>query len=135
LTQWLFVHRLNTGISNNPDFTTTHQWHDYGHISQSPYTVTQPYVLKEIFVQMALQSRAFLFSLAESGQYSDFILVCGDHQFKLHQVIVYPQSPVITAALSGGFQVQRYNCRRWRPLLIRLLGSYIENHHCERLRY
>ncbi|KAI6763352.1 hypothetical protein FGRA07_11363 [Fusarium graminearum] len=54
---------------------------------------------------MVLQSHDFLFSLSVSGKYSDFTLVCnGGHEFKLHQVIVCPQSSVITAALSGGFQ-------------------------------
>ncbi|KAM0400562.1 hypothetical protein ACHAPZ_005631 [Fusarium culmorum] len=54
---------------------------------------------------MALQYPDFLFSLSVSGKYSDFTLVCnGGHEFKLHRVIVCPQSSVITAALSGGFQ-------------------------------
>ncbi|KAG8677667.1 hypothetical protein FPOAC2_03798 [Fusarium poae] len=46
----------------------------------------------------------FLFSLTQSGEYSDFTLVCKDREYKLHQVIVCPQSSVITAALSGGFK-------------------------------
>ncbi|CEI67519.1 hypothetical protein FVEN_g5618 [Fusarium venenatum] len=46
----------------------------------------------------------FLFSVAISGEYSDFTLVCNDREYKLHQVIVCPQSSVISAALSGGFQ-------------------------------
>ncbi|KAF4968443.1 hypothetical protein FSARC_4137 [Fusarium sarcochroum] len=53
---------------------------------------------------MALPSRSFLLPLIESGKYSDFTLICKGHEFKLHQVIVCPQSPVLTAALSGGFQ-------------------------------
>ncbi|KAH7235301.1 hypothetical protein BKA59DRAFT_495910 [Fusarium tricinctum] len=53
---------------------------------------------------MALQSHAFLFSLVGSGEYSDFTLLRNGHEFKLYQVIVCPQSLVLTAALSGGFQ-------------------------------
>lgn len=54
---------------------------------------------------MALQAHAFLLPLVESGKYSDFTLLCKGHEFKLHQVIVCPQSPVLAAALSGCFQV------------------------------
>ncbi|KAL6922373.1 hypothetical protein FSST1_006399 [Fusarium sambucinum] len=46
----------------------------------------------------------FLASLAQSGEYSDFTLVCKDHEFKLHQVIVCPQPSVIKATVTGGFQ-------------------------------
>lgn len=57
------------------------------------------------FYQMALQAHAFLFSMVETGEFSDFTLVCDGHEFKLHRVVVCPQSLVIAAALSGGFQV------------------------------
>ncbi|KAI8648815.1 hypothetical protein NCS56_01497300 [Fusarium sp. Ph1] len=42
--------------------------------------------------------------LVLSGKYSDFTLVCGEHEFSLHQAIVCPRSPVITTALEGSFQ-------------------------------
>lgn len=55
---------------------------------------------------MALQAHAFLFSMVETGEFSDFTLVCDGHEFKLHRVVVCPQSLVIAAALSVGFQVR-----------------------------
>ncbi|KAM0289595.1 hypothetical protein ACHAO9_005877 [Fusarium lateritium] len=53
---------------------------------------------------MAPQTHGFLHSMVETGQFSDFTLVCDGHEFKLHQVLVCPQSPVIAAALCGGFE-------------------------------
>ncbi|GKU13028.1 unnamed protein product [Fusarium langsethiae] len=52
---------------------------------------------------MALRSHSFLLPLVKSGEYSDFSLTCNGEIFKLHQVIVCPQSPVITTALRGCF--------------------------------
>ncbi|KAJ0144162.1 Uncharacterized protein HZ326_13030 [Fusarium oxysporum f. sp. albedinis] len=54
---------------------------------------------------MAPQPHSFLLHLVQSGEFSDFTLLCKDREFKLHQMIVCPQSPVITAALRGGFEV------------------------------
>ncbi|ENH69794.1 hypothetical protein FOC1_g10009294 [Fusarium oxysporum f. sp. cubense race 1] len=53
---------------------------------------------------MAPQSHSFLLHLVGSGEFSDFTLICKDREFKLHQVIVCPQSPVISAALHSGFE-------------------------------
>ncbi|EXK40912.1 hypothetical protein FOMG_04479 [Fusarium oxysporum f. sp. melonis 26406] len=53
---------------------------------------------------MAPQPHSFLLHLVESGEFSDFTLICKDREFKLHQVIVCPQSPVISAALHSGFE-------------------------------
>ncbi|KAI7765192.1 hypothetical protein LZL87_009721 [Fusarium oxysporum] len=53
---------------------------------------------------MAPQPHSFLLHLVQSGEFSDFTLICKDRKFKLHQMIVCPQSPVITAALRGGFE-------------------------------
>ncbi|SPJ85268.1 uncharacterized protein FTOL_11049 [Fusarium torulosum] len=53
---------------------------------------------------MASQAHAFLFSMVETGEFSDFTLVCDGCEFKLHQVVVCPQSLVIAAALCGGFK-------------------------------
>ncbi|PNP82175.1 hypothetical protein FNYG_04364 [Fusarium nygamai] len=52
---------------------------------------------------MAPQPHPFLLHLVQSGEFSDFTLVCKGREFKLHQVIVCPQSPVISAALHSGF--------------------------------
>ncbi|SCO82805.1 uncharacterized protein FRV6_07018 [Fusarium oxysporum] len=53
---------------------------------------------------MAPQPHSFLLHLVGSGESSDFTLICKDREFKLHQVIVCPQSPVISAALRSGFE-------------------------------
>ncbi|EXK82832.1 hypothetical protein FOQG_12801 [Fusarium oxysporum f. sp. raphani 54005] len=53
---------------------------------------------------MAPQPHSFLLHLVGSGEFSDFTLICKDREFKLHQVIVCPQSPVISAALHSGFE-------------------------------
>ncbi|RBR16951.1 hypothetical protein FVER53590_05706 [Fusarium verticillioides] len=53
---------------------------------------------------MPPQPHSVLMHLLQSGEYSDFILRCKDREFKLHQMIVCPQSPVISAALNGGFE-------------------------------
>ncbi|KAF5548527.1 speckle-type POZ [Fusarium napiforme] len=53
---------------------------------------------------MATQPHSVLLHLMDSGEFSDFSLVCKDQEFKLHQVIVCPQSPVISAALHSGFE-------------------------------
>ncbi|KLP04774.1 uncharacterized protein Y057_6527 [Fusarium fujikuroi] len=53
---------------------------------------------------MAPQPHSVLMHLLQSGEYSDFKMVCKDREFKLHQMIVCPQSPVISAALNGGFE-------------------------------
>ncbi|RKL16338.1 hypothetical protein BFJ70_g15089 [Fusarium oxysporum] len=56
---------------------------------------------------MAPQPHSFLLHLVGSGEFSDFTLICKDREFKLHQVIVCPQSPVISAAaLHSGFEVK-----------------------------
>ncbi|KAF5580594.1 speckle-type POZ [Fusarium subglutinans] len=53
---------------------------------------------------MRPQPYSFLLKSVVSGEFSDFSLTCNDHDFKLHQVVVCPQSPVIKAALLGGFK-------------------------------
>ncbi|EWG44709.1 hypothetical protein FVEG_05706 [Fusarium verticillioides 7600] len=53
---------------------------------------------------MPPQPHSVLMHLLQSGEYSDFIWRCKDREFKLHQMIVCPQSPVISAALNGGFE-------------------------------
>ncbi|KAJ4011468.1 hypothetical protein NW752_008467 [Fusarium irregulare] len=46
----------------------------------------------------------FLSSILDSGQFSDFTLVCEGQEFRLHQAVVCPQSLVLNAALCGGFE-------------------------------
>ncbi|KAF5232428.1 hypothetical protein FANTH_12972 [Fusarium anthophilum] len=53
---------------------------------------------------MPPQPHSVLMHLLQSGEYSDFVLRCKNREFKLHQMIVCPQSPVISAALNGGFE-------------------------------
>ncbi|KAF5976581.1 speckle-type POZ protein-like protein [Fusarium bulbicola] len=53
---------------------------------------------------MRPQPYSFLLKSVVSGEFSDFSLTCNDHDFKLHQVVVCPQSPVLKAALLGGFK-------------------------------
>ncbi|KAF9770561.1 hypothetical protein IL306_011869 [Fusarium sp. DS 682] len=53
---------------------------------------------------MAPPPHPFLLRLVKSGEHSDFTLICKGREFKLHKVIVCPQSPVLNAALCGSFQ-------------------------------
>ena len=46
-----------------------------------------------------------LSSLLTSGKYSDLRIVSDGHQFQVHRAVVCAQSPVISAACDGGFQV------------------------------
>lgn len=43
--------------------------------------------------------------LLESGQYSDFTIICGDREFRVHQAIVCPQSKIFERACTGQFVV------------------------------
>ncbi|KAH7171694.1 hypothetical protein DER46DRAFT_656342 [Fusarium sp. MPI-SDFR-AT-0072] len=58
---------------------------------------------------MAPQPHSFLLHLVQSGEFSDFTLICKDRKFELHQMIVCPQSSVIAAALRGGFEIITVN--------------------------
>ncbi|CVL06517.1 uncharacterized protein FPRN_05197 [Fusarium proliferatum] len=53
---------------------------------------------------MAPHSHWFLLESVLTGEFSDFSLTCKDHEFKLHHLVVCPQSPVIRAAFLGGFE-------------------------------
>jgi len=46
-----------------------------------------------------------LAQLMGSEKYSDLKLVCEGHEFRVHKAIVCSQSPVLTAACDGAFQV------------------------------
>ncbi|KAF4438047.1 Speckle-type POZ [Fusarium acutatum] len=66
--------------------------------------LTEPQQLNRRLATMPPQPHSVLMHLLQSGEYSDFTLRCKVREFKLHQMIVCPQSPVITAALNGGFE-------------------------------
>ncbi|KLO89442.1 uncharacterized protein LW93_1501 [Fusarium fujikuroi] len=80
---------------------------------------------------MAPQPHSVLMHLLQSGEYSDFKMVCKDREFKLHQMIVCPQSPVISAALNGGFEettskvitVNEFSVRTVQYMVAFLYGS------------
>ncbi|KAL7944211.1 hypothetical protein V8C42DRAFT_326164 [Trichoderma barbatum] len=42
--------------------------------------------------------------MLRSGQFSDLTLVCQGEEFKIHRVVACPQSPVLSAAISGEFK-------------------------------
>jgi len=46
-----------------------------------------------------------LAQLMGSEKYSDLKLVCEGHELMVHKAIVCPQTPVLTAACDGAFQV------------------------------
>lgn len=54
---------------------------------------------------MASISSQIYLTLLESGNYSDLIIDCQGTEFKVHRVLVCPQSPMIDAAVSGQFEV------------------------------
>lgn len=43
--------------------------------------------------------------MMESGEFSDLTFVSGGHEFKVHKVVVCAYSPMIKAAVIGGFEV------------------------------
>ena len=43
---------------------------------------------------------------AESGEYTDLVLSCAEHNFRVHQVIVCAHSQFFQVACSGGFKVR-----------------------------
>ncbi|KAL5091713.1 hypothetical protein Trisim1_002927 [Trichoderma cf. simile WF8] len=43
-------------------------------------------------------------TMLRSGQFSDLTLVCEGKEFKIHKVVACPQSPVLSAAVSGEFK-------------------------------
>ncbi|KAI1639627.1 hypothetical protein F4809DRAFT_638433 [Biscogniauxia mediterranea] len=46
----------------------------------------------------------FIVGLMNSGDYSDLVLVCGDHRIEVHKAIICPQSPVLAAYIRCGFK-------------------------------
>ncbi|KAF5974132.1 aminopeptidase 2 [Fusarium coicis] len=74
------------------------------HIFASSHLTTEPQQSNRRLATMPPQPHSVLMHLLQSGEYSDFVLRCKDREFKLHQMIVCPQSPVISAALNGGFE-------------------------------
>lgn len=45
-----------------------------------------------------------LSEVMKSGKYSDLTFVCDGDEFKVHKVIVCPQSDVLSAAVDGSFK-------------------------------
>lgn len=69
-----------------------------------------------------------LAELLETGEFSDFTLICQGEEFRLHKAVVCPQSPVMKAAIAGGFQVSIAYCtisseRLWEMLTVRVGGT------------
>ncbi|KAF5566748.1 aminopeptidase 2 [Fusarium phyllophilum] len=78
------------------DISNVHSWLEgHGYL---------PHQSNRRLATMPPQPHSVLMHLLQSGEYSDFILRCKDREFKLHQMIVCPQSPVISAALNSGFE-------------------------------
>lgn len=53
--------------------------------------------------QQALARRTA--SLLDSADYSDLVITCHDHEFKVHRNIVLPASKVLATACSGKYKV------------------------------
>ena len=78
-----------------------------------------------------------LHSQLKSGEYSDFIVVCGRQSWDLHRNIVCPRSKFFNAALNGGFQVSVYMILRHAIAVVQAImtnsddltgGSHPENY-------
>ncbi|TAQ85562.1 hypothetical protein B7494_g6119 [Chlorociboria aeruginascens] len=57
----------------------------------------------------ATRSDMILAKMMESGQFTDLKFVCNGREFKVHKAVVCPQSPVINAAIQGGFEESETN--------------------------
>lgn len=53
----------------------------------------------------AMSQNSVLAQMMQSGEFSDLKFVCNGHEFKVHKAVVCAQSPVIKAAIQGGFEV------------------------------
>ena len=47
-----------------------------------------------------------LFNLFSTGQYSDFTIICKDREFKVHKMVICPNSDFFRAIAKGSFQVK-----------------------------
>ncbi|KAI1113037.1 BTB/POZ protein [Nemania sp. NC0429] len=66
--------------------------------------------------------------LLESGEFSDFILVCGDEKFSVHKNIVCAQSPVIAAAMEGQFmeaETNIFQVNDFKPVTLECMVQYM----------
>ncbi|KAI1200359.1 BTB/POZ protein [Nemania serpens] len=77
--------------------------------------------------------------LLESGDYSDFTLVCEDQKFRVHKSIVCAQCPVFAAATKGGFkeaETNTFHVVDFKPVTLKCMlqymytGKYEEKPHC-----
>ena len=63
---------------------------------------------KNALIRSMLSKAPHMSALAQlmgSEKYSDLKLVCEGHEFRVHKAIVCSQSPVLTVAYDGAFQV------------------------------
>ncbi|KAI1484894.1 hypothetical protein F5X96DRAFT_662342 [Biscogniauxia mediterranea] len=51
----------------------------------------------------------FIVGLLDSGDYSDFVLVCEDRRIEVHKAIICPQSPVLAACIRCGLKETQKN--------------------------
>ncbi|KAL1999358.1 hypothetical protein VTN02DRAFT_4640 [Thermoascus thermophilus] len=69
--------------------------------------------------------------LLESGQYSDFTIICGDREFRVHQAIVCPQSKIFERACTGKFveaSTKTMTLVQEDPAIIALMIDYLYTH-------
>ncbi|KAL2005433.1 hypothetical protein VTN00DRAFT_2644 [Thermoascus crustaceus] len=69
--------------------------------------------------------------LLESGQYSDFTIICGDREFRVHQAIVCPQSKIFERACTGQFveaSTKTMTLVQEDPAIISLMIDYLYSH-------
>ena len=54
---------------------------------------------------MARVSKNDYLKLLQSGQFSDFVIKCGDVEYKVHKAVVATASRMLNVACSGPFEV------------------------------
>ncbi|KAJ2990351.1 hypothetical protein NUW58_g2997 [Xylaria curta] len=66
--------------------------------------------------------------LLSSGDYSDLTLVCEDQEFQVHKAIVCTQSPVVAAAMKGGYkeaQTNTFHIADFKPTTVKCMLDYM----------
>ncbi len=71
--------------------------------------LSSPHFANSITLRMSTKDQhaivAGIETLLSSSKYSDLTLICADQEFKVHRAVICPQSPVISAACDGDFEV------------------------------